>query len=90
MKLGRLVPAADNDDRGCPDPSNRSPTLPLSTVCGGRRTVVAVVTDPNTARSLLDGLRIPHRSPVFTARGPSDLFDDPSPAFEADPPAPDE
>lgn len=53
-------------------------------------TVVAVVTDPNTARSLFDGLRIPHRSPVFTARGPPDLFDDPSPAFEADPPAPDE
>ena len=62
----------------------------LNCGCGGRRTVVAVVTDANTARSLLDGLGIPHRSPVFTARAPPDLFDDPSPAFEADPPAPDE
>jgi hypothetical protein len=31
-----------------------------------------------------------HLPPVGTARGPHDLFDDPSPAFEADPPAPDE
>jgi hypothetical protein len=54
------------------------------------RTVVAVVTDAATARSLLDGLAIPHRPPVFVPRGPPDLVDDPSPAFEPDPPAPDE
>ena len=58
--------------------------------CGGRRTVVAVVTDAATARSLLDGLGLLHRPPVFMPRGPPDLFDDPSPAFEPDPPAPDE
>ena len=51
---------------------------------------VAVVTDAGTARSLLDGLGISHRPSVFTPRGPPELFDDPSPAFEADPPAPDE
>ena len=62
----------------------------LNCECGGRRTVVAVVTDAATARSLLDGLGIPHRPPVFMPRGPPALFDDPSPAFEPDPPAPDE
>jgi len=62
----------------------------LNCECGGRRTVVAVVTDAASARSLLDGLGIPHLPPMFTPRGPPDLFDDPSPAFEPDPPAPDE
>ena len=59
--------------------------------CGGRRTVVAVVTDAATARSLVDSLAIPHRPPAFAPRGPPELFDgDPSPAFEPDPPAPDD
>ena len=114
-QLGRLVPAADNADRGCPDPPSRAPTPPVSWVwrarrvpwaellrrvfaddllnCryDGRRTVVAVVTDAVLARSLLDGLGLGHRPPVFAPRGPPELFDgDPSPAFEADPPAPDE
>ena len=62
----------------------------LNCGCGGRRTVVAVVTDANIARSLLDGLGLGHRPLVFAPRGPPDLFDDPSPAFEADPPAPDD
>jgi len=61
----------------------------LNCPCGGRRTVVAIVADAATARTLLDGLDIPDRPPVFTPRGPPDLLDDPSPAFEADPPAPD-
>jgi hypothetical protein len=62
----------------------------LNCVCGGRRTVVAVVTDAAAARTLLDDLGLAHRPPVFAPRGPPELFDDPSPAFEPDPPAPDE
>ena len=59
--------------------------------CGGRRTVVAVVTDPTSARSILHRLGLAHPRPVFASRGPPDLFDnEPSPAFEPDPPAPDE
>jgi len=58
---------------------------------GGRRTVVAIVTDAGSARTLLDGLGLAHRPPVFTPRGPPVLFDtDPSPGFEPDPPAPHE
>ena len=62
----------------------------LHCACGGRRTVLAMVTDPNTARALLDRLGLPHRPPVFAPRGPPELFDDPSPASQPDPPAPNE
>ena len=62
----------------------------LHCACGGRRTVLAFVTDAVAARSLLDRLGLAHRPPVFAPRGPPALFDDPSPAFEPDPPAPDE
>ncbi len=63
----------------------------LTCSCGGRRTVVAVVTHAASARTLLDGLGLWRRPPVFTPRGPPELFDaDPSPAFEPDPPAPDD
>jgi len=61
----------------------------LHCACGGRRSVFAVVTDALSARTLLDGLGLPHRSPVFASRGPPELFD-PSPAFEPNPPAPEE
>jgi Putative transposase len=62
----------------------------LTCRCGGRRSVVAVVTDPASARTILDRLGMAQRPAVFTPRGPPDLFDDPSPPFEPDPPAPDE
>lgn len=60
----------------------------LNCACGGRRTVLALVTDARSARTLLDGLGLPHRPTVFAPRGPPVLFDDPSSAFEPDPPAP--
>ena len=63
----------------------------LACVCGGRRDVVALVTDPPLARTILDRLGLAHPPAVFTPRGPPSLFDvDPTPAFEPDPPAPDE
>ena len=63
----------------------------LNCPCGGRRTVLAVVTDAASAGTLLDGLGLPHRPPVFAPRGPPELFDaDPSPPFDPDPPAPDQ
>jgi len=63
----------------------------LNCRCGGRRTVVAVVTDASAARTLLEGLGHPDRPPVFASRGPPELFDtEPSPAWEPDPPAPDD
>lgn len=60
----------------------------LNCACGGRRTVLALVTDARSARTLLDGLGLPHRPTVFAPRGPPVLFHEQSPAFEPDPPAP--
>jgi hypothetical protein len=64
----------------------------LACVCGGRRAVVALVTDPRLARTMLEQLGVAHPPAAFTPRGgPPTLFDvDPRPAFDPDPPAPDE
>jgi hypothetical protein len=43
----------------------------LQCACGGRRSVIAVVTDPSVARSLLVALALPHEPSAFApARDP--------------------
>jgi hypothetical protein len=43
----------------------------LQCACGGRRSVIAVVTDPSVARTLLVALDLPHERSAFApARDP--------------------
>jgi hypothetical protein len=54
----------------------------LQCPCGGRRSVIAVVTDPRVARTLLAALHLPHSLSVFApARDPPQVelgWDDPA------------
>jgi hypothetical protein len=54
----------------------------LQCPCGGRRSVVAVVTDPTVARTLLLALDLPHEPSAFApARDPPQVelaWDDPA------------
>lgn len=54
----------------------------LQCACGGRRSVIAVVTDPSVARSLLVALNLAHEPSAFApARAPPQaelVWDDPA------------
>jgi hypothetical protein len=85
-KLRALIPVREDPEsaRSTPDTRPRAGRLPwadllrrvfaddvLHCPCGGRRSVIAVVTDPAVARTLLVALALPHQSAAFApARDP--------------------